>query len=140
MNRFLSLCLCFFALSLTGCIGQEIADEKMAKGCVAGINSLINPKKISNVENMTFQNVQESDVAHRAVNITAIEKDGWLEEEKQYKCLFLEQWGPFQTTHTALLIQVHINDEIYGKVDGEVRGDVRDFIALTSTVDQVMGQ
>lgn len=52
----------------------------------------------------------------------------------------MQQWGAFKSTHEALLVQVKIDDEVYGKKDGVITGDFDDFLKLTRVVDAAMGQ
>ena len=67
-------------------------------------------------------------------------KDGWVELDKSYTCLFMQQWGLMNSSHQALLVQVIIDEEIYGNKDGKIEGDFNDFLELTRVVDAAMGQ
>lgn len=126
---------------LTGCVDQATADEKMAKGCVAAVNALLKDSKVIDVNKTT--NVTEDfqgEGLHRRITMNVVEKDGWLEIENQYSCVFLEQWGFLRADHKAMLVQVDINGEIYGKNNGSIVGDWDDFLAITRVVDAAMGQ
>lgn len=139
MVRFLALSL--LALTISACVPQEQADAKMAKGCAAGVNALIQPKQILTVKNIQYgYDDIGSEGKHRRITIEGVEQDGWLELDKEYTCIFAEQWGFFKSSHAALLTMVKIDDEIYGKKDGKVIGDLDDFLKLTDTVDAAMGQ
>ena len=124
------------SLSLTACISQDQADIKMANGCAAGINALISPegKEVATIKVQRYANEQAEGGLHRRVTIEAIEKDGWLELDKEYSCLFMQQCGPFKSSHRALLVQVNIDDEIIGKKDGKIMGSYEDFSNLSSAV------
>lgn len=128
------------SLALAGCVTQDQADEKIAKGCQAGVESLIAPKEINTVKATTFANEVTSEGMHRRVTLTVVEKDGWLEVEKQYSCLFAQEWGVFKSSHTAILVQTKIDNSLYGKVDGVITGSLEDFMKLSDTVEQAMGQ
>lgn len=127
-------------LALTGCVTEQQADEKMAKGCEAGVVSLIAPKEISQVKTKNYSTEIVEDSPHRRVTLGVVEKDGWLELDKEYSCLFAQDWGLFKSSHKALLVQVQIDDSTYGKVDGIINGSMEDFMKLTDAVDQAMGQ
>ncbi len=85
----------FLSLLLTGCITQEQADVKMAQGCAAGINALIEDegKEVATIKVERYANENSEGGLHRRVSIEAIEKDGWLELDKEYSCLFMQEWG-----------------------------------------------
>jgi hypothetical protein len=130
------------SLLLVGCVTQDQADVKMANGCIAGVNALIssNGKKIDTIKAQRYANETSSDGAFRRVTIEAVEKDGWLELDKQYSCLFEQQWGPFKMSHSALLMQVSIDDEIIGKKDSKILGSIEDFSKLSAAVADALRQ
>jgi hypothetical protein len=127
-------------LALTACVTQQQADEKMVKGCQAGVTALITPKEIKEVKTTNGSDEVVEGQPHRRITLTVVEKDGWLEIDKEYSCLFAQEWGLFKSSHRALLVQTKIDDSIYGKVDGQISGSIDDFVKLTDTVDQAMGQ
>lgn len=127
-------------LALTACVTQQQADEKMAKGCEAGVTALINPKEIKEVKTKNYSDEVVEGEPHRRVTLGVVEKDGWVELDKEYSCLFAQDWGVFKSSHKALLVQTKIDDSIYGKVDGQITGSIDDFVKLTETVDAAMGQ
>ncbi|MEM6780644.1 MAG: hypothetical protein AAF569_02150 [Pseudomonadota bacterium] len=126
---------------LGACVDQTTVDEKMAKGCVAGVNALLNDTQVIDVSGKTAVTEDfQGEGLHRRITMKVIEKDGWLELENEYSCVFLEQWGPFRADHKAMIMQVKINDDVYGKQDGKIVGDWDDFVALSRVVDAAMGQ
>lgn len=129
-------------LFLTGCVTQEQADLKMTKGCAAGVNSLlqVNGKEIGEIKSSNYSDEEVDNSRHRRVKLDVIEKDGWLELDKSYSCLFMQDWGLLKSSHRALLVQVNMDDTIYGKKDGVLLGSFDDFINLTKTVDGAMAQ
>ncbi len=140
--RFLIIILC--SLSLTACVSQDQMDVKMSKGCAAGVNTLLdergNDKKIKEIKTTNYSNEQAEGGLHRRVTFEAIEEDGWLELDKTYSCLFMQEWGIFKSSHKALLVQVKIDDQLYGKKDGTILGGFEDFLKLTRAVDDAMAQ
>lgn len=128
------------SLALSACVSQDQADIKMAKGCSAGVEALIKPKSIKEVKAQRYANEQVEGGLHRRVTLEVVESDGWLELDKEYSCLFMQQWGFFKSSHMALLVQVKIDDSLYGKKDGMITGSYEDFMELTRVVDSAMGQ
>ena len=127
-------------LALSACVTQDQADVKMAKGCAAGIDSLIEPKKIKEIKAQRFANEQAEGGLHRRITLEILEEDGWMELDQEYSCLFMQEWGLFKSSHRALIVQVKIDDQIYGKKDGQIIGGIDDFLALANVVDIAMGQ
>ena len=70
------------SLLLTACVTQDQADVKMAKGCAAGINALLEEqgKEVSNIKTKNFSQDQAEGGLHRRVTFEAIEKDGLADE------------------------------------------------------------
>lgn len=138
--RFLPLIL--LSLLLGGCITQDQADTKMAKGCAAGVNALLEDegKEIGEIKVQRYANEQAEGGLHRRITLEAVEKDGWLELDKEYSCLFMQEWGLFKSSQRALLVQVKIDNQLYGKKDGTILGSFDDFLKLTKVVDGAMAQ
>ncbi|HPF77873.1 MAG TPA: hypothetical protein PLF01_01155 [Alphaproteobacteria bacterium] len=138
--RFLLVAL--LSLGLTACVSQDQADEKMAKGCEAAVNILLKDegKQLSEIKVKRYADEQAEGGLHRRITLMGIEKDGWLELDKSYSCLFAQDWGLFKSSHEALLVQVQIDDQLYGKKDGVIQGTLEDFIKLTDAVHKAMGQ
>ena len=128
------------ALALSGCVTQQQADAKMGKGCEAAVGAMIAPKTILNVKATTYADEQTEASLYRRVNITATEKDGWVEVEKKYSCLFSQDWGLAKMSHAALLEQLVIGDTILGKKDGKIEGSMDDFMKLTGAAETAMGE
>lgn len=136
------LLVLLLSLTLTACVSQEDADVKMAKGCVAGVNALISEdgREISEVKSREYSSKNVEGSLHRQIVVEAVEKDGWLELDKEYNCLFAQQWGLFKMFHKALLVQITVDNATYGKKDGEIIGGIEEFLKLTGAVDQAMNQ
>jgi hypothetical protein len=128
------------ALALSGCVSQDQADAKMAKGCAAGIGSLIAPKEIKEVKSQNFSAEENAEGMHRRVTLDILQKDGWVETDKSYSCLFAQEWGFLNMNHRALVVQIKIDDTVYGKKDGEILGGFQDFLKLTEVMDAAMAQ
>jgi hypothetical protein len=127
------------ALLLSGCVSQDQADQKMERGCHAGIESLIAPATLEQVKSVNFSLENNLEGQHRRVTIDAVTKDGWLELDKTYSCLFAQQWGIFKSSHAAVLVQIRLDEgKVIGKQDGLIVGEMSDFIKLSDTVQEAM--
>jgi hypothetical protein len=139
MKSYLIPILAVSALTLSGCVTQQQADAKMGKGCEAAIATLIGDnKQIVTVKATNYSEEQTEGSLFRRVTIDLVEKDGWAELDKQYSCLFAQEWGLFKSTHSALLEQVVIDEKITGKKDGQILGNLDEFMNLVSKVDTAM--
>ncbi len=75
---------------------------------------------------------------YRNIDVYAVESDGWIDINKTYECIFVEQFGLLGATHTASLYQIQIDDQIYGKKDGELIGDMATHLQLNEAVERAM--
>ncbi|MEM8832957.1 MAG: hypothetical protein AAGB32_00300 [Pseudomonadota bacterium] len=139
MRRILPL---FAVFLLVGCITQAQADQKLADGCQSGIKGLLESsgKNIKEVKTIRYANEENNDGMHRRITIEAVEQDGWLELEKEYSCLFMQEWGLFKSYHRAALAQIILDEELIGKKDGVIHGDVQTYLKLVESIDQRMHQ
>lgn len=127
-------------LALGGCVTQQQADAKMGKGCEAAISATIAPKKLLGIKSTNYADEKTEGSLYRRITIVGQQKDGWIEAEKTYTCLFAQDWGFFKSTHFALLEQLAIGDFVLGKVDGQIRGSMEDYVKLNETAETAMGQ
>lgn len=140
-RHFTILAIAIMTGMLSGCVDQVTADQKMAKGCKAGIEAMIEPREIMEVQSTRYDYEDVTgEGRHRVVIIEAVEKEGWLELEKEYRCLFAEHWGILRATHTAALMRLNIDDEIIGKKNGKIHGNLDDFLTLTEKVKMGMSR
>lgn len=126
-------------LSLSGCVTREQADANLAKGCMAAVNALITGGyQVTQVKSTEANNSSEEGPDVRSVTIKTSTKDGWIEEDRDYRCLFEESFGLFNMNHTASIYQVKVNGQVYGKMGRELVGSVDDFVKLTDAVRKAM--
>ncbi len=128
-------------LVLSACVSQDQADEKMVKGCKAAIEVAIAPAKIADILSTTyaFEDNKDGD-SFRRITLKTFEKDGWIEREKEYSCLYAEQWGIAKTSHVATLESLSYDDIILGKKDGDVIGGLKNFMNLVNASQTAMDQ
>ncbi len=138
MKKFSFLLLAASLPLLTGCIDRAQADAKLAKGCEAGVNTMLeNGDQIGKVVKTEFTPATEGQ-GMRHVALTATIKDDWSEQEQTYECVFEEDFGPMNMTHTAAIYQVKVGDKVIGKSGNEIMGDAQDFLKLNEAIRQAM--
>lgn len=126
-------------LTLAGCVSQDQADEKMARGCQAGVESQLGNAQIENIKSTNYSFESNVEGQHRRVTFDARTKDGWVELDQTFSCLFAQQWGFFKSSHAAVLMQVKMPDgRVIGKQDGILVGDIGDFARLSESVNAAM--
>lgn len=126
-------------LLLTGCISREQADTRLANGCAAGAENFIEEGvKIKKIVKSSFSTSTELGEGYREIILDVVESDGWYETDNQYKCIFAEEFTPFNASHKASLYQIKVDDELYGKKGDEIIGSFQDHLKLTETVDRAM--
>lgn len=139
MNRgvkLLGIALCTIALA--GCVNREQADEKLAKGCAAGVKSLLpDGGEMQPVKEKKFTPAADGPNMRHVTLVTA-NTDGWVEEESKYECIFEESFGFMSSSYTASIYQIRIGENIYGKSGNEIRGSFNDFVKLTDGIRAAM--
>lgn len=140
MNKYFKMIALSSVLLLPACVSQVDADQKMTKGCEAALSAMIAPKQILQVKSTRISDEHMEGTVFRRINVTALEKDGWIEMDKEYSCVFAQQWGPFRTSHIALLEQLYYGNDFLGKKGGKITGTMNDFMKLVQSADTAMGQ
>lgn len=135
-QRFLLLGVC--ALTLSACVTREQADETLAKGCAAGVASLLpDGETVGTVKEKNFSPSPETPGA-RHVALVMTHMDGYLEEDVKYECIFEETFGFLNTSHIASIYQVRFNDQVIGRSGGEIKGEFEQFTKLTDAIREAM--
>lgn len=140
MKKFAVVLLGVSTLSLTACVSQEQADTKMITGCKAAVAAMIAPNTVKDVKASAAESEKTMGSVYRRVKLTYTETEDFAESEREGTCLFSEQWGTFKSSHAALLEQVTWNDQLIGKKDGKIEGDMNAFLKLSESVDTAMEQ
>lgn len=139
MKKFILAFAGVFVIALAGCVSQEQADEKMKTGCKAAIEAMIEPRTIKEVKSSSGEVEDTMGSVYRRIKLNYVENDDFADTEHQGSCLFSEQWGMFKSSHAAMLEQVVYNDTLIGKKDGNIQGDMNDFMKLNEKVNAAMG-
>src|SRR3982750_3405467 len=93
------------ALLLSGCVSREEADAKLAHACRAGVQALL-PENLK-IDHLTGHEASKSPEGNdmRYIKIKTVTIDGMLEEDKEYECIFEEQFGLMNMDYTASVYQ-----------------------------------
>lgn len=122
------------ALLLTGCVSRDEADMKLAHACRAGVQTLL-PENLK-IDRIVGREASKSPEGPgvRYIKIKTVTIDGMLEEDKDYECLFEEEFAMFGMGYTASVYQVRTGDAMYGKSGNELKGDASVFLKLTDAM------
>lgn len=140
MKKFAVVFAGLSVIALSGCVSQEQADAKMVTGCQAAVATMIAPTQIKEVKASTAVPEKTMGSVYRRVTLKYTEAGDFAEREREGTCLFSEQWGFLKSTHASMLEQVRYNDQLIGKVNGNIEGDMNQFMKLNESVDAAMGQ
>ena len=140
MKKFAVLLAGLSTIALSGCVTQEQADAKMIQGCEAAVAAMIEPTTIKEVKASTAAPEKTMGSVYRRVKVSYTDQGDFAETVKEGSCLFSEQWGMFKSTHASMLEQVVYNDQLIGKKDGNIEGDMNAFMKLNEKVDAAMAQ
>src|SRR3982751_473162 len=108
------------ALLLAGCVSRDEADMKLAHACRAGVQTLL-PENLK-IDRIVGREASKSPEGAdmRYIKIKTVTVDGMLEEDKEYECIFEEQFGLMNMDYTASVYQVRTGDATYGKSGKEI--------------------
>lgn len=124
---------------LSGCgDNREAKDRKLALGCQAGIKALLAEEKYDRQIDKVTGKKFTSEADGRRVILKAVTKNkefGYPKDES-FDCLFSETSNFFG--YKAEVQQLNIGEDVFGKKDGQIIGDMNDFLALTGAVEAGM--
>jgi hypothetical protein len=131
------ICLGLLAI-LTGC--QKDSESKLARGCEAGIKIMLNKDQFDRqIETVKDKKISMSD-GFKLVTIDGVTKTKEFSnlKDESFECKFEETSGPFGLGWRASLVQLKIDDVVYGSEGGEIYGSIEDQLALTAAVEGAM--
>lgn len=126
------------AIFLTGC--QNDSEKRLVRGCEAAVKVMLNKDKydrqIDTVKNSKFGMSDGFKLV--TINTVTKTKEFNNENDESFECKFEESSMPFGLAWRAALVQVKIDDIIYGSEGGEIYGSIEDQLALTAAVESAM--
>jgi hypothetical protein len=139
--RFLKIVLCAgLCMTLTGCGAEQEIQAKMARGCEAAVKAMLSKDIYDRqIESVNGSKFGMSD-GYRLVTIDVTSKTKEFNDpvEDSFSCKFEETKVLGFLGWKAALVQVKIDDVIYGSDGGELFGTVEDQMALTAAVEAAM--
>lgn len=129
------------AFPLAGCVSREDADVRLEKGCKAGVEIFLSDGfKIKEVKNVVAKTSAEFGSGFRDVTLTAVESDGWVDYDKEYKCIFAEETDMLGTYHRATIYQIKVDGQVYGQSGNQILGDSEVIARMAQTVEQALDE
>ena len=129
------LIACLALPLLTACVTREQADAKLANGCRAGVETLLEEGQSIDKIKPAFDSPEPG---QRHVALTAWLKDN-PDTAQTYDCVFEETFGPMNSSHNAMISRIQVGDKILGKSGDQIEGDAEEFIKLDNAVAKGMG-
>ena len=137
MKKYMFLLMTLSLLSACGDARGE-KDKKLAMGCQAGLKALLSQDKydrqIDVVSGKSFSN--ETDGRRVTLKVTTKNKQYGYPKDESFNCLFAETSNVLG--YKAEVQQINIGDDTFGKKDGQILGDMNDFLELTGAVEAGM--
>lgn len=126
-------------LTLNGCVSREQADEKLAQACAAAASVFLEDgMEIKDIKSKTFGTPQDFGSGYREVKLSTLESDGWVDEDKNYKCVFIEDTGVFGSSYNAEIYLLDTGPQIFGKSGNEIHGSIQELSEINSAVSNVL--
>ena len=124
---------------LTACgDGRDAKDRKLAMGCQAGLKALLDQQKfdrqIDKVKSTSF--TSEPDGRRVKLEVVTKNKEYGYEKDEHFNCLFAEASNILG--YKAEVQQINIDENVFGKQGGEIKGDMNDFLNITGAVEAGM--
>lgn len=124
---------------LTGCVDRGQADAKLARACAAGVEAFLPETfKVKEIKERIFGESDTGGSGARYVTLKLVETDGWSDADKEYRCIFQEQFGFLGTGYTATLYQLRMDDRIYGKDGDTILGTYEEQLKLHEIVEKAL--
>lgn len=136
--RKISLICIGLAFVLTGC--QDNSKKRLAHGCEAAVKIMLNKEEYKRqIDSIKSSKLGMSD-GYRLVTIDTVTKTKEFSnpQDESFECKFEETTGPFGLGWRASLVNLKIDDVIYGSEGGEIYGSIEDQLALTAAVESAM--
>lgn len=143
MKKSALLILPLLCTLLTGCQSREDIDTKLAKGCEAGVSYILNLTSsdwtISKVNKHQGENKKGERMMRKITINTEVSYEGYAEEQKNYSCAFAETYNFGFMGHSAEIVAVIVEDEIYGRLDGNLKNlSITQFQTLVGKIQRAM--
>jgi hypothetical protein len=138
-NLFVLPLMALTVFALSGCVSREFADKKLVNACSAAVAAFLpEGRSIAGTNGEFITNDEKLGAGYRTTLIKYKISDGFAEEEKEYSCIFMENFGPFQMSYTASIYQLKMDDKIVGQDGYSIVGSAEDMAKLSDAVAKVL--
>lgn len=124
------------ALLVSGCSSREEADTKLGKGCEAGVKALLGEQRYDRQLDKVKKKTFEVDDLGRKIIIEAVtkNKEYGYETDEVFTCVFSETYSFGFIAWNANLESITIGEEIFGRENGQIKGDLDQFMRVTDAI------
>ncbi|HRK98551.1 MAG: hypothetical protein KDJ26_05400 [Alphaproteobacteria bacterium] len=139
-NKFFVIGLCFLALSLCSCGNEKENDARLARGCEAAAKTMLDKEEYDRqIDRVASKKLGMSD-GFRLVTIDVVtkNKEFGYESNESFNCKFEEQSSFAGMMWRASLVQIQIDEDVYGSNGGKIFGDLNDQMKLMDAVQAAM--
>ncbi len=128
------------ALGLSGCGDQKATDAKLAKGCEAAVKTVLDKEKYSRQLGSVKSSSFDMSEGFRLVKLAVTTKDKQYETsaDETFNCKFQVDTSFLGLSWKAYLVQVKVDEDIYGSEGGQIYGDMNDQMNLDDAVQDAM--
>lgn len=123
-----------------GCTSREQVDQRLARGCEAGVKALFEDERfdrqIASIKGKEF-NSSTLGNAYRQITLKALTKNKQYgyESDEDFVCIFNENYGFGYMAYKATLHQIKIGTEIFGSDGGQILGNMEDHLKIVGAVE-----
>lgn len=141
MKKLSLILLCVSTLTLGACVKREVADKKLVEACTAGVAAFLDEgHSVASVAGQFTSTEDKIGSDYRKVALKLKISDGFAEEEKEYSCIFLEQFGPMNMSYTASIHQLNLGDQIIGQDGIDIVGGMENISKMNDAVQKVLNK
>ena len=140
MNRFLRFSgALLMAAALSGCSDhREDHDAILGRACLAGVIAMLpQGKELDHVVEAHFS-PDDVEGSMRKVVLHTMTKDGWLQTEEDYECLFEEGSAFLFFGYSADIVRLKTPETLYGRQGDTLAGSVEDNTRLQNATSKAI--
>lgn len=139
-NKFILLSLAGCVLALTACGDQKSMDAKLAKGCAAAVKTVLAKDKYTRQLDSVKSSAFDMSDGFRLVKLGVVTKEKQYETaaDESFDCKFQVDTSFLGMSARAYLVQVKVDEDVYGTESGQIYGDMNDQMDLSNAVQDAM--
>ena len=140
ISKYVLLSLAGCVLALTACGDQKSMDAKLAKGCAAAVKTVLAKDKYTRQLDSVKSSAFDMSDGFRLVKLGVVTKDKQYETaaDESFDCKFQVDTSFLGMNARAYLVQVKVDEDVYGTESGQIYGDMNDQMDLSNAVQDAM--